>query len=85
MKAIIVTGATGKQGSALIGNLISKEALYEILAITRDSTSESAQRLAKLSPKIRLVEANLDSPVDVFENARTASDSPLWGLFSVQV
>ncbi|KAH8433166.1 uncharacterized protein LDX57_010800 [Aspergillus melleus] len=85
MKAIIVTGATGKQGSALIRNLVSKDSPYEILAITRDSNSESAQRLAKLSPKIRLVEANLDSPADVFENARTASDNPLWGLFSVQV
>ncbi|KAI9038855.1 nucleoside-diphosphate-sugar epimerase family protein [Aspergillus affinis] len=85
MKAIIVTGATGKQGRALIRNLISKETPYEILAITRDPSSASAERLAKLSPKIRLVEANLDNPVDVFENARTASDNPLWGFFNVQV
>ncbi|PLB48432.1 nucleoside-diphosphate-sugar epimerase family protein [Aspergillus steynii IBT 23096] len=85
MKAIIVTGATGKQGSSVIRNLISKDAPFEVLAVTRDVNSPSAQRLAKLSPKIKLIEGNLDQPVDIFENARTASDHPLWGLFSVQV
>lgn len=85
MKAIIVTGATGKQGSALVRGLIAKDAPFEILAITRDVNSASAQNLAKLSPKIKLINGNLDHPVDIFENARSASDNPLWGLFSVQV
>lgn len=85
MAAILITGATGKQGGSLIKNLVSREAPFEILAVTRNTTSGSAQRLARLSSNIRLVEGNLDDPAGIFKNARSLTKDPIWGVFSVQV
>ncbi|OKL60738.1 hypothetical protein UA08_04250 [Talaromyces atroroseus] len=85
MAAILVTGATGKQGGSLIKSLVARNAPFEILAVTRNSKSSSAQRLAQLSPKIKLVEGNLDDPAGIFQNARNVTKTPVWGVFSVQV
>lgn len=85
MTAVLITGATGKQGGSLIRNLISRKSPLEILAVTRDSSSASAQRLKQLSSKIKLVEGNLDNPADIFRNARAQTSSSIWGVFSVQV
>ncbi|GLB11661.1 hypothetical protein AtubIFM57258_008531 [Aspergillus tubingensis] len=85
MTAVLITGATGKQGGSLIRNLISRKSPLEILAVTRDSSSASAQRLKQLSSNIKLVEGNLDNPADIFRNARAQTSSPIWGVFSVQV
>ncbi|EYE97078.1 nucleoside-diphosphate-sugar epimerase family protein [Aspergillus ruber CBS 135680] len=85
MAAILITGATGKQGGSLIKNLVSRKAPFEILAVTRNTTSGSAQRLARLSSNIRLVEGNLDDPAGIFKNARSLTKDPIWGVFSVQV
>ncbi|RAL14767.1 nucleoside-diphosphate-sugar epimerase family protein [Aspergillus homomorphus CBS 101889] len=85
MTAILVTGATGKQGGSLIKSLVTKNAPYEILAVTRNSQSTSAQRLSQLSSKIKLVEGNLDNPAGIFSNAHKVTQAPIWGVFSVQV
>ncbi|RAK99439.1 nucleoside-diphosphate-sugar epimerase family protein [Aspergillus ibericus CBS 121593] len=85
MTAVLITGATGKQGGALIRNLIARKAPFEILAVTRDATSASAQRLKQLSSNIKLVEGNLDNPAGIFRNAHTQTASPIWGVFSVQL
>ncbi|KAL4902520.1 hypothetical protein BDW74DRAFT_157958 [Aspergillus multicolor] len=85
MNAILVTGATGKQGGSLIRNLVAKKAPFEILAVTRNSQSPSAQRLAQLSSNIKLVEGNLDNPAAIFQNAQKATKNSVWGVFSVQV
>ncbi|OJJ97434.1 hypothetical protein ASPACDRAFT_1872702 [Aspergillus aculeatus ATCC 16872] len=85
MAAILVTGATGKQGSALIKNLVAKNAPYEILAVTRNSNSGIAHQLLQHSSKIKLVEGNLDNPAGIFDNAHKATKSPIWGVYSVQV
>ncbi|KAL4737569.1 hypothetical protein BDV11DRAFT_191437 [Aspergillus similis] len=84
MNAILVTGATGKQGGSLIRSLVAKNAPFEILAVTRDSKSPSALRLSQLSSNIKLVEGNLNDPAAIFQNAHRATQTPIWGVFSVQ-
>ncbi|KAE8167822.1 nmrA-like family protein [Aspergillus tamarii] len=84
MTAVLITGATGKQGGSLIKSLISRNAPFEILAVTRNPTSPSAQKLRNLSPSIRLVEGDLDNPAKIFQNAQRLTPSPIWGVYSVQ-
>ncbi|KAG2420015.1 hypothetical protein HFD88_004812 [Aspergillus terreus] len=82
--AILVTGATGKQGGAVVNALIAQDGDVEILAVTRNTDSASAQKLAKKSPKIKLVQGDLDDPATVFANAKKATSLPVWGVYSVQ-
>ncbi|RSL47185.1 hypothetical protein BHE90_016885 [Fusarium euwallaceae] len=87
-RAILVTGATGNQGGAVIDALLSrKPSDFLLLAVTRNAKSPSAQRLAAKSPSsIRLVEGDLDSTTRLFESAKqVAGTVPLWGVYSVQV
>ncbi|KAM5387544.1 hypothetical protein ACJA88_001896 [Fusarium oxysporum] len=87
-RAILVTGATGNQGGAVIDALLSrKPSDFLLLAVTRDAKSPSAQSLAAKSPSsIRLVEGDLDSTARLFESAKqVAGTVPLWGVYSVQV
>ena len=84
-RAILVTGATGKQGGAVIAALLAQKASFQLLALTRDSSSASARRLASKSPNITLIEGNLDDARSVFEKAKKATSAPIWGVFSVQV
>lgn len=84
-RSILVTGATGKQGGSLINALLKANAPFEILALTRDAQSSSAQKLLKKSSSIKIVAGNLDNVEDVFVKAKAAATAPLWGVFSVQV
>ncbi|KAI9744367.1 MAG: hypothetical protein M1835_002699 [Candelina submexicana] len=63
-KALLETGATGKQGGAVVAAVLElpNASDYTILAVTRTATSLSATALAKRSPTIRLVEGILDDP-----------------------
>ncbi|KAF2476151.1 NAD(P)-binding protein [Lindgomyces ingoldianus] len=83
-KAILITGATGKQGGSLVNALLKANADFEILALTRNIQSPSAQKLRQKSPKIKLVAGNLDAVDEVFQKANEASKLPIWGVFSVQ-
>ncbi|KAL4798175.1 nucleoside-diphosphate-sugar epimerase family protein [Aspergillus venezuelensis] len=84
MTAVLITGATGKQGGSLIKSLVARKSSLEILAVTRNAQSPSAQRLAQLSSNIKLVEGNLDVPATIFQNAQKATKTPIWGVFGVQ-
>ena len=84
-RAILVTGATGKQGGALIKALLADKAGFRILAVTRASNSASAKRLAAKSSDITLVQGDLNDTEAMFKNAEQASSQPIWGVFSVQV
>ncbi|OJJ95116.1 hypothetical protein ASPACDRAFT_1883731 [Aspergillus aculeatus ATCC 16872] len=84
MSAVLITGATGKQGGSVIRNLLAKNAPFDILAVTRNAQSSSAQRLAQQSPRIKLVEGNLDDPAALFRAAKSGSSTPIWGVYSVQ-
>lgn len=86
-RALLITGATGNQGGAVIDALLAKGSLeFLILAATRDSKSPAAQRLAAKSPAVKLVEGDMDSAHALFAAARSiAAPVPLWGVYSVQV
>ncbi|CAN9241217.1 unnamed protein product [Alternaria alternata] len=85
MAAVLITGATGKQGGSVVNALLKANSELQILALTRNAQSASAQRLAQKSPKIKLITGNLDTIEDVFNSARQATKLPIWGVFSVQV
>lgn len=84
-KALLITGATGKQGASVIDSLLKANADFEILALTRNTQSPSAQKLLQKSSKIKLLAGNLDSLDEVFQKAKEISTLPIWGVFSVQV
>lgn len=88
-RTLLITGATGKQGGALITSLLASPSAssFNILALTRKKTSAAAKALAARSPKLTLIEGNLDDPRAVFASARktlTPSQAPISGVFSVQ-
>ena len=83
-RAVLITGATGKQGGGVIDALLRADAEFQILAVTRDASSGGAQKLKAKSSKIQLVEGNLDRPDELFANADKFISQPIWGVFSVQ-
>jgi uncharacterized protein YbjT (DUF2867 family) len=85
-RSLLITGATGKQGGAVIDALLAspKPNEFTILAVTRDPTSAGAQRLAAKSPHIKLVKGDLDAVPALFEEAQKMSAGKIWGVFSVQ-
>ncbi|MCJ1404591.1 hypothetical protein MMC11_007817 [Xylographa trunciseda] len=80
-KTILITGATGKQGGAVIANLLAAHSSQpiHIIAVTRSKASKSAQSLAA-KPNVSLVEGDLDDCPAIFRQA-----GPVWGVFSVQL
>ncbi|MCJ1420581.1 hypothetical protein MMC32_006939 [Xylographa parallela] len=80
-RTILITGATGKQGGAVIATLLaarSSQPLH-IIGVTRSKASQGAQSLAK-KPNVSLVEGDLGNPTAIFQQA-----GPVWGVFSVQL
>ncbi|KAL7423722.1 hypothetical protein Q5752_001304 [Cryptotrichosporon argae] len=83
-KSILVFGATGQQGSALIRALAAHNLptpTYTILALSRAPSSASSTRLAELAG-VRVVgvaKNYMDDPAAVF-----AAIGEVWGVFSVQ-
>ncbi|KAF4331588.1 nucleoside-diphosphate-sugar epimerase family [Fusarium beomiforme] len=86
-RALLITGATGKQGGAVVDALLARRSPdFKILAVTRNARSASAQRLAAKSSLIKLIEGNLNAVPSLFKAAReTAGPLPIWGVYSVQV
>ncbi|KAF4307586.1 NmrA-like family domain-containing protein [Botryosphaeria dothidea] len=85
-RALLITGATGKQGGSVIDALLSRRSPnFTILALTRDAQSASAERLSAKSPSIKLLEGNLNDVPALFASAKElAAPHPLWGVYSVQ-
>ncbi|KEF53185.1 uncharacterized protein A1O9_10633 [Exophiala aquamarina CBS 119918] len=69
-RKILVTGATGKQGGAVVEALLAKPPPYDfqILALTRKITSSAAKALAA-KQKVTLVEGDLGDPGSIFTKA----------------
>lgn len=99
-KSILIVGATGKQGGATLRALAATaDPTTRLLAVTRDATSASAQKLvAKYPGQVTLVQGNLDDSEALFIAAEKAlssspssssttntTDSKIWGVFSVQL
>jgi uncharacterized protein YbjT (DUF2867 family) len=74
-KTILIVGATGHQGGAVITALLRTD--FAIRALVRDTADPKAQALAKNG--IELVQANLDDPDSLAQAMRGA-----YGVFSVQ-
>jgi uncharacterized protein YbjT (DUF2867 family) len=86
-KVILVTGATGKQGGAVIDALLNNPELKHctLLAVTRDPYSPSSKKLALKSTSIKLVQGNLNDVPSIFEKATELVNGPIWGVYSVQI
>ena len=91
-KAILVTGATGKQGGAVLEQLAKhpSHAEYTLLAVTRDANSGSAKKIVERHPDVKLVQGNLDDCPALFASAKAAlkeagKEEKIWGVYSVQV
>ncbi|MCJ1290594.1 hypothetical protein MMC34_002134 [Xylographa carneopallida] len=84
-KPILITGATGKQGGAVLRALLAHPSYspttHPIYAVTRDTSSASATRLAALSPSIQLIAGDMNNTPAIFSSLPT----PPWGVFSVQL
>lgn len=85
VRKILVTGATGKQGSAVVNALLSSPPPYphEILALTRNTTSSAAQTLASKSKNITLLPGDLNDCRAIFTKA--GGPGSVYGVFSMQL
>jgi nucleoside-diphosphate-sugar epimerase len=92
MRAILVAGATGHQGTAAVKSLLATNgastspSAFKIVAITRDPSSESARSLQSLDPiRVELVRCNLNDEKAtraVFESYKEKEDA-IYGVFCV--
>ncbi|KAI9786101.1 MAG: hypothetical protein M1835_003153 [Candelina submexicana] len=80
VKKILVTGATGKQGGAVIEALLSSRPTppFTIVALTRNLSSNRAKSLSSKS-NVSVIEGDLNDCAAIFQKT-----GPVWGVFSVQ-
>jgi len=80
---ILIIGATGKQGGAVIDALCSASDISDtsIFAVTRDPESRGAKALEAKSNRIKLVKGDLDDCDAIFK----AADAPIKAVFSVSM
>lgn len=74
-KTVLVTGATGRQGGAVIRHLLLKG--WKLRALTRSPSSRVAQDLARQG--VEVVEGDLENPESLERAARG-----VYGVYSVQ-
>ena len=81
-RRILVTGATGKQGGAVLRSLLQTQPNppFSILALTRNAESASAKRLATQS-NVSVVQGDFSDCSAIFKRI----GAPVWGVFSVQL
>jgi len=87
-KILLVTGATGQQGGAVVEALLADPkgpSDFSIIAVTRDPNSASAKKLAGKSAAISLLKGDLNDVPAIFKSASEITKEPIWGVFSVQV
>jgi uncharacterized protein YbjT (DUF2867 family) len=76
-RKLLITGATGNQGRAVIDALLSSSSPFQILALTRDASSARAKSLAS-KPYITVIEGDSTSPAPIF-----SKHGPIYGVFLV--
>ena len=74
-KVVLVTGATGRQGGAVIRHMRPKG--WKQRALTRNTNSYAAQELARQG--VELVQGDLEDPASLGRAVRGA-----YGIYSVQ-
>ena len=86
LKPILVTGATGNQGGAVLDALIKQnDDSFVLLALTRNATSPAAKRMSAKSKSIQVLQGDMDNPNLIFSEAQKELGVPVWGVFMVQV
>lgn len=83
-KSILVTGATGKQGGSVIRALADNTG-FTLLAVTRNASSESAQRLKSKGKNVIVIEGDQNDAPALFAKAKEVAKNELWGVYSVQL
>lgn len=82
-RAILVLGATGKQGGGVLRALLAHPDFtpekYTIYAAARDPAPASAKRLAALSTSVKPVLGDLTDPVSTFNKLLTKP----WAVFAI--
>jgi uncharacterized protein YbjT (DUF2867 family) len=76
-RKLLIIGATGKQGGAAIDALLASSTPFQILALTRNASSESAKALAA-KPNVTVVEGDATTPAPIF-----SAHGPIYGVFLV--
>lgn len=91
-KPILVTGATGKQGGSVLKQLATHptSSQFTLLAVTRNTTSASAQDITSRHPNVTLVQGDLNDVPALFTSAQDAlkaagKTDKIWGVYSVQI
>jgi uncharacterized protein YbjT (DUF2867 family) len=91
-KAILITGATGKQGGSILKQLATHPSnpQFTLLAVTRNTTSASARKIAERYPGVLLTQGDLNDAPALFKSAKDAlqragKPEKIWGTYSVQV
>ena len=57
---VVVVGATGNQGGAVVDHLLASTAAFDVRGLTRDATSDAARALEERG--VTMVEGDLDDP-----------------------
>lgn len=65
---ILITGATGKQGGAVLAALLRAKTDSQILALTRSASSPAAKRLAE-NANVTVVEGSFEDAEGLFRKA----------------
>lgn len=74
-KTVLVTGATGRQGGAVVRHMLPKG--WKLRALTRDPQGHAARSLARQA--VEVIQGDLEDPASV---ARAAAGA--YGIYSVQ-
>ena len=83
-KNLLITGATGKQGGAVIDALMGDKqhaSQFTIFGLTRNVESASAKKLVAKYPSVKLVAGNMNDCPAIFSTIK----EPIFGIFSVQI
>jgi uncharacterized protein YbjT (DUF2867 family) len=83
-KNLLITGATGKQGGAVIDAIMADKqhaSQFTIYGVTRNVESASATKLVAKYPSVKLVAGDMNDCPGIFAQAKV----PIWGVFSVQI
>lgn len=91
-KAILITGATGKQGGSVLKQLAnhSTASQFTLLAVTRNAESGSAKAIVERYPGTLLVQGDLNNVPGLFASAKAklkeaGKQEKIWGVYSVQI
>lgn len=82
LRRLLIAGATGKQGGAVISELLRNQAdpPFHLVALTRNAQSTKALQLAR-NPNVSVLQGDLNDCEAIFKSF----SKPIYGVFSVQV